>query len=139
MTLYYFDQSSKRKFNKSFPDDSIDGIKLYRDGIIATPFAEYASNRNEQKDLLGIDKRRYSGFFDKLSTRDLLGWIEISDEYNPDIIDATNRQNFVENDAWKELKLFVIEQLRKIEEFLKKKKILKRKRLILNLKLQKMR
>ena len=121
MTIYYFDQSAKRTFNKSFPENSIDGIKVYRDGIIATPFAEYASDRNEQKDLLGIDKRRYSGFFDKLSTRDLLGWIEISDELNPNIIDA-NRQNFVENEAWKELRSFVIEQLSKIENYLKKKK-----------------
>ncbi|MCI5142989.1 MAG: ATP-binding protein, partial [Candidatus Electrothrix sp. ATG1] len=128
MTLYYFDLPAKRKFKKSFPEDSIDGIKLYRDGIIATPFAEYASHRDEQKDLLGIDKRRYSGFFDKLSTRDLLGWIEISDEYNPDIIDATNRQNFVENDAWNELKSFTIEQLNKIEKYLKKKKNIKKEK-----------
>ena len=122
MTLYYFDQQAKNKFKKSFVGAEIDGVKVYRDGIIATPFAEYAASQNEQKDLLGIDKRRYSGFFDKLSTRDLLGWIEISEEYNPNIIDATNRQSFVENDAWKELKNFTIEQLSKIELFLKKKK-----------------
>ena len=122
MTLYYFDQQAKNKFKKSFVGAEIDGVKVYRDGIIATPFAEYAASQNEQKDLLGIDKRRYSGFFDKLSTRDLLGWIEISEEYNPNIIDATNRQSFVENDAWKELKNFTIEQLSKIELFLKKRK-----------------
>ena len=122
MTLYYFDQQAKNKFKKSFVGAEIDGVKVYRDGIIATPFAEYAASQNEQKDLLGIDKRRYSGFFDKLSTRDLLGWIEISEEHNPNIIDATNRQNFVENDAWKELKNFTIEQLSKIESYLKKKK-----------------
>ncbi len=122
MTLYYFDQQAKNKFKKSFVGAEIDGVKVYRDGIIATPFAEYAASQNEQKDLLGIDKRRYSGFFDKLSTRDLLGWIEITDELNPNIIDATNRQNFVENDAWKELKDFTIEQLSKIESYLKKKK-----------------
>ncbi|MDP2237853.1 MAG: sensor histidine kinase [Bacteroidales bacterium] len=122
MTLYYFDQQAKNKFKKSFVGAEIDGVKVYRDGIIATPFAEYAASQNEQKDLLGIDKRRYSGFFDKLSTRDLLGWIEISEEHNPNIIDATNRQSFVENDAWKELKDFTIEQLSKIESYLKKKK-----------------
>ncbi len=122
MTLYYFDQPSKNKFKKSSFGAEIDGLKVYRDGIIATPFAEYAVSQNEQKDLLGIDKRRYSGFFDKLSTRDLLGTIEISDELNPNIIDATNRQSFVENDAWKELKLFVIEQISKIEKYLKENK-----------------
>ena len=122
MTLYYFDQQAKNKFKNSFVGAEIDGVKVYRDGIIATPFAEYADSQNEQKDLFGIDKRRYSGFFDKLSTRDLLGWVEISEEYNPNIIDATNRQSFVENDAWKEMKAFTIEQLSKIESYLKKKK-----------------
>ena len=124
-TLYYFDQKAKLKFNK-LSDDRIDGVKIYRDGLIATPFAEYLDNRDEQKDLFGIDKRRWSGFFDKLGSRDLIGWIDISESRNPTIIDATNRQNFVDNDAWKELKLFVIEQISKLEEYNKKKKSVER-------------
>lgn len=122
MTLYYYDQKSKNEFKRAYPEDRIDGIKVYRDGLIATPFAEYVSEHTKQKDLFGIDKRRYSGFFDKLSTRDLLGWIEISDERNPLIIDATNRQDFVDNEAWRELKEFVIEQIAKIEDYLKIKR-----------------
>ena len=76
-TIYYYDQEGKKNFTK---DDRIDGIKVYRDGIIATPFAEYKSKRDEQKDLFGIDKRRWSGFFEKLSTRDIIGWVDITDE-----------------------------------------------------------
>jgi len=113
--IYYFNASAKAKFKKAFPSESIDGIKVYRDGLIATPFAEHAVSQNEQKDLLGIDKRRWSYFFDRVGTRDLLGWVEISDELNPEIVDATNRQNFVDNEAWRELRVFVIEQLRQIE------------------------
>jgi len=119
MTIYYFNQSAKEKFKKSSFGEVIDGLKVYRDGIIATPFAEYADHSNEKKDLLGIDKRRYSGFFDKLSSRDILGSIEISDELNPNVIETTNRQSFVENGAWKELKSFVREQLANIEKYLK--------------------
>lgn len=119
--FFYYDQKAKNKF-KEASDDRIDGIKVYRDGLIVTPFAEYVSEHTKQKDLFGIDKRRYSGFFDKIGTRDLLGWIEISDERNPQIIDATNRQDFVDNEAWRELKDFVIEQISKIEEYLKVKK-----------------
>ncbi len=119
MTLYYFDQGAKIRYKKNYVGAEIDGIKVYRDGIIATPFAEYAASQNEQKDLLGIDKRRYSGFFEKMSTRDLLGSIEVTDELNPEIIDATNRQSFVENEAWQELKSFTIEQISKIEKHLK--------------------
>lgn len=120
-TLYYYDQKAKAKFNK-LTDDRVDGIKVYRDGLIATPFAEYADRRDGQKDLFGIDKRRWSGFFDKLSSRDLLGWVDIAEDRNPEIIDATNRQDFVDNDAWRELKFFVIEQIQKIEEYLKLRK-----------------
>ena len=57
-SLYYYDQEGKKNFTK---EDRIDGIKVYRDGIIATPFAEYKASRDEQKDLFGIDKRRFYG------------------------------------------------------------------------------
>ncbi|MDH5365391.1 MAG: ATP-binding protein [Cyclobacteriaceae bacterium] len=119
MNIYYFDQPAKNKFKKVFSDELIDGIKVYRDGLIATPFAEYSGTQNEQKDLLGIDKRRYSYFFDRLGTRDLLGSIEITDVLNPGIIDATNRQDFVDNKEWHELRKYVIEQISQIEAYLK--------------------
>lgn len=121
VSIYYYDLKAKSQYRK-LTNDAIDGIKVYRDGIIATPFAEYNADRNVQKDLLGIDKRRWSGFFDKIGTRDLLGWIDISVERNPLIIDATNRQDFVDNEAWQELKKFTIKQIAKIEDFLKNKK-----------------
>jgi len=126
ITLYYFNQKAKEKFKSSFPGTIIDGVKIYRDGIITTPFAEYVALQNLQKDLLGIDKRRWSGFFDKLSTRDLLGFIEITNENNPNIIEATNRQDFVDNKEWQELKLFFIEQLTQIEKYLKEVKTVHR-------------
>ena len=134
MSIYYFDQPAKNKFKKAFPSEQIDGIKVYRDGLIATPFAEYSENQNEQKDLLGIDKRRWSGFFDRLSTRDLLGRVEITDELNPGIIDATNRQDFVDNKEWQELRKFVIEQVAQIEALLKQKRDTKKEKIDTELK-----
>lgn len=122
-TLYYYDQSDKKGFSK----EERDGIKVYRDSIIATPFAEYKSDRNEQKDLFGIDKRRWSGFFEKLSTRDIIGWVDITDELNPEIKDSTNRQDFVDNKEWNALKGFVINQIHQIELYLKHKKDSKKK------------
>lgn len=120
-TLYYFNQSAKNKIKKT-SNLTIDGIKIYRDGIITTPFAEYESNIIRQKDILGIDKRRYSGFFDKISSNDLLGFVELKDDINPKIIEATNRQGFIENEEWRALKEFVIEQIEQIETALKYKK-----------------
>ncbi|SFD39363.1 sensor histidine kinase [Algibacter pectinivorans] len=125
LTLYYFDQPAKSKYKKHF-NSEIDGIKIYRDGIITTPFAEYVADRNKQKDILGIDKRRWSGFFERLSTRDLLGYVEITDENNPDIIESTNRQGFVENEAWEELRRFIIEQIVQLESFFKNAKNVER-------------
>ena len=123
LTIYYYDKEGKKKFTR---DDRIDGIKVYRDGIIATPFAEYKSVRDEQKDLFGIDKRRWSGFFEKLSTRDIIGWVDITDEKNPNIKDSTNRQDFVDNKEWTALKTFVINQVHQIELYLKHKKEIKK-------------
>lgn len=117
-SLYYFDQQDKRKFKDKF-NQEIDGVKIYRDGIITTPFAESESSIEKQKDILGLDKRRYSGFFDKLNTRDLLGFLEISDDKNSNIKEATNRQDFIDNKEWKELKLFIIEQIQQIEKLIK--------------------
>jgi len=124
--LYYFDQSDKRKFKNKFNID-IDGIKIYRDGIITTPFAETEADQNKQKDILGVDKRRYSGFFDKINSRDLLGFVEITDENNPNLIEATNRQDFLDNEEWKELKAFIIEQIHQIEKYLQADKVRERK------------
>ncbi len=124
--LYYFDQAAKRNFKNKFNVD-IDGVKIYRDGIITTPFAETEADQNKQKDILGIDKRRYSGFFEKLSSRDLLGFVEITDENNPKLIEATNRQDFLDNEEWKELKSFIVEQIHQIEKYLKSGKEKSRK------------
>lgn len=125
LSLYYYDQNAKKQFKQT--DSNIDGVKIYRDGIIATPFAEYNSDRNAQKDLFGIDKRRYSGFFEKMSTRDIIGWLDITDVLNPGIKDSTNRQDFVDNDEWAALKVFVIDQIHQIELFLKHSKDRKKK------------
>lgn len=123
-TIYYYNREGKKKFTK---DERIDGVKVYRDGIIATPFAEYKSSRDEQKDLFGIDKRRWSGFFEKLSTRDIIGWVDIKDELNPEIKDSTNRQDFVDNKEWSALREFVVNQIHQIELYLKHWKDIKKR------------
>ncbi len=120
-SLYYFDQQAKRKFKEKFQLD-IDGVKIYRDGIITTPFAESEANIEKQKDILGLDKRRYSGFFEKLNTRDLMGFLEITEDNNPNIKEATNRQDFIDNLEWRALKVFIIDQVKQFERFLKYEK-----------------
>lgn len=113
LRLFFFDTEAKRKFNKHYRDteERIDGVKIYRDGIITTPFAEYEKDRYKQRDVLGIDKRLWQDIFDKISTREVIGIVDISKEGNPSIIDATNRQDFIDNQEYRELKKFIIEQV----------------------------
>jgi len=116
MRLFYFHKQDKVKFRKLYAGAVIDGVKIYRDGLITTPFAEYALERERERDILGIDKRRYSDFFDKVSSRDLLGFIEITDEHNPMIIESTNRQHFVDNPQYRNLRDFIINQIKELEK-----------------------
>lgn len=111
--IYFFNQSAKRRFGSAYKgsDERIDGVKIYRDGVITTPFAEYNSHPDHKKDILGIDKRLWRDIFSKVGTREVIGVLDITKANNPDIIDATNRQDFVDNAAYKELKEFIIQQL----------------------------
>lgn len=119
MTVYYFDDAARRKYRREYPNNAIDGIKIYRDGIITTPFAESKTKNDEKRDVLGIDKRVWENIFDRVSSREIIGIVEITKQDNPEIIDATNRQDFVENAEYNELKRFIITQLDAIENYKK--------------------
>lgn len=131
MQLHYFNTAARAKYNSVYKDADlkIDGVKIYRDGLITTPFAEFEENRDKKRDILGIDKKLWHGVFDKISTREVIGIIEITKENNPQIIDATNRQNFVENREYSDLKSFIIEQLNVFAE-VKKYERVERKKLV---------
>lgn len=117
MNIYFFDDSARRKYRKEFPNDPIDGFKVYRDGIIATPFAETNEDPDLKRDILGIDKRLWKDIFNRVSTREFIGTIEITTIGNPKIIDATNRQDFVDNEEYRELKRFIMTQLNALQEY----------------------
>ncbi len=115
--IFFFDESARRKYRKAFPNDPIDGFKVYRDGIIATPFAETNEIQDLKRDILGIDKRVYQDIFNRISTREFLGVIDITKNGNPQIIDATNRQDFVDNNEYREMKKFIITQLNALQDY----------------------
>lgn len=113
MNLFFFNTKAKRIFNQAFKGDEtrIDGLKIYRNGLVTTPFAEYNDHPDTKRDVLGIDKRLWRDIFNRISTREVIGLVAITKEENPLIIDATNRQDFVDNNEYRELKKFIIEQL----------------------------
>lgn len=128
LKIYFFNEGAKRRYNNAYKgqDERIDGVKIYRDGVIATPFAEYNSHADFKKDILGIDKRLWRDIFSRVGTREVIGILNITKNNNPDIVDATNRQDFVDNIAYKELKEFIIKQLDVFGEVKKYEKSTKR-------------
>jgi signal transduction histidine kinase len=62
------------------------GISLYRDGVLVLPKSD--SNR----DWLGLDLRRVSKVGSRLSTSQIVGYISISADDNPGIIDTSDRE-----------------------------------------------
>jgi signal transduction histidine kinase len=113
MKIFYFNEVAKRRYNAAYKNDEtrIDGIKIYRDGVIATPFAEFEAKTEKRRDILGIDKRRWRGTFDTVGTREIIGVVDITKEKNPKIIDATNRQDFLDHPEYRLLKEFILEQI----------------------------
>lgn len=118
MEFFYLDKNEIRKYKTAYKGDRIDGIIIYRDGIITTPFAENESSLDKKRDILGIDKRRYSGFFDKISSNNLIGYLNITKIDNPKIKDATNRQDFIECKEYSDLKQYIIDQIQALEKLL---------------------
>lgn len=119
MELHYFDGKARDAFRRKYPEAKIDGIKIYRDGVITTPFAEQEDASDKKRDILGIDKRLWVSLFDKISTRELIGIVNITKDGNPNIIDATNRQDFTSTPEYVELKDFIILQLEALEQYKK--------------------
>jgi signal transduction histidine kinase len=62
------------------------GISVYRDNLLVLPKSDDA------RDWLGLDLRRISKIGTRLSTSQIVGYISISAEHNPNIVDTSNRE-----------------------------------------------
>jgi signal transduction histidine kinase len=69
------------------------GISVYRDGILVLPKSEDA------RDWLGLDLRRISRIGTRLSTSQIVGYVEISADSNPKLEDSSNRESLTQNSA----------------------------------------
>jgi signal transduction histidine kinase len=119
LEFYYFDEEAQQEFKRKYDKSKnyIEGVKIYRDGVICTPFAEFESSLHKRRDILGIDRSRQTDIFNKLSTREVIGVVDITKDRNPYIVDATNRQDFIDNEFYTRLKEFIIEQLGVLVEY----------------------
>lgn len=88
------------------------GLSIYRDNVLVLPKSDAT------KDWLGIDIRRISQIGRRLSTSQIIGMINISSEFNPEIKDTTDREKLVDTIEYKqfckivETVIVVFEQLR---------------------------
>lgn len=103
--IFFFNQGDKVRFANRYGLRVRDygNIRLYRDNFRIYPYGESTN------DWLDIDRRQTQGMMRFFGTRDLIGFAQISKEKNPSLIPLTNRQGLEENDAYKQLKHFVVD------------------------------
>lgn len=77
--------------------NQINGISVFRDGIRVMPYGE------PDDDWLGIDKARYMSTSEAFSRKNVVGAIEIDQVNNPNLRDKSNREGFIENEAFADL------------------------------------
>jgi len=84
------------------------GISVYRDGFRVWPYGE------PHDDWLRLDQRRVNNPVVRLSNNQIVGFVEISRDGNPELVDQTNREGLIHNGAYEDLRrllYFVLEIL----------------------------
>ena len=103
--VFMFNQGDKIRFANRYGLRVRDygNIRLYRDSFRIYPYGE------AKNDWLDIDRRQTQGMMRFLGTRDLIGYVQIGKETNPNLKPLTNRQGLEENAAFEQLRHFVVE------------------------------
>ena len=98
MTVYYLNPYSKRYFMQQtgFRSADFGSIFLFINGFRIPPYGDQGD------DWLAIEKRKSLGFRRYLSTREVVGRVEITDERG-DFMTITSRTGVVNNEAYREL------------------------------------
>ena len=104
--------SEKFNFSKSAIRRSINvhqGISVYRDGVLVLPKSVKA------RDWLGLDLRRVSKVGTRLSTSQIVGYVAISGDSNPGLLDTSDRESLVANDAASDFEEILVAIVRFLE------------------------
>jgi signal transduction histidine kinase len=83
------------------------GVSIYRDGFRVLPYGE------PHDDWLRLDQRRVNNPVEHLSNNQIIGFIDISRDRNPQLLDQTNREGLMHNQAMEDLRrlLYFVLQL----------------------------
>ena len=85
------------------------GISVYRDGILVLPKTDIS------RDWLGLDLRRISRIGGRISNRQIIGYVSITSNKNQQIIDASNREGFKNNNEVKVFKKYLLKIVQRLE------------------------
>ena len=85
------------------------GVSIYRDGFRVWPFGE------PHDDWLRLDQRRVNNPVEKLSNNQVIGFIDIGRDRNPDLMDQTNREGLIHNQALDDLRRLASFVLQSVE------------------------
>ena len=89
--------------------DAFAGISIYRDGFRVLPYGE------PRNDWLRLDLRRVQTPALRLSNNQIMGFITISADENPDLKDQSNREGLIENEALGDLEKAILTILGEVE------------------------
>jgi signal transduction histidine kinase len=74
------------------------GVSIYRDSFRVWPYGE------PHDDWLRLDQRRVNNPVERLSNNQVIGFIDIRRDLNPDLMDQTNREGLIHNNAFEDLR-----------------------------------
>ena len=89
--------------------DDLAGISIYRDNFRVIPYG------NKNNDWLNLNIRRVNNPTMRLSNNQIVGYVAIGLDANPELKDQSNREGIVESQSFTDLKEFIILILNEVE------------------------
>lgn len=89
--------------------DDLAGISIYRDNFRVLPYG------SKDDDWLRLDIRRVNNPTLRLSNNQVVGYVSVSLDENPELKDQSNREGIVESQAFTDLKELIINILNQVE------------------------
>lgn len=85
------------------------GVRVFRDGFRVLPYG------NLDNDWLGLDARRVSSFQRHVSRSQSIGLVDITSINNPNLLDKSDREGLVSNQAFADFRQLVLNSLQEFE------------------------
>ena len=122
--MYFFPGESKyEKWNKYYRKvlkinriqetlENTHGTKIYRDGFWVRPYGDIGN------DWLALEQKRVQANY-KIGNSQSIGFVEITKDGNPEILDTTTRERLAENMAYNSMRTFVQEVVESMNNYRK--------------------